>query len=129
MVYLDSSAIVKLIVTEPETEALRRYVASEPLLVSNEVVNIEVRRATRRRSRDAAVAQRADAMLAHIGMISVSEPLLKIAAALEPAQLRSLDALHVATAMSQYGLRALVTYDRRMAAAAAAAGLRVEAPD
>lgn len=75
------------------------------------------------------MAQRADAVLAHIGMISPSEPLLKIAAALEPAQRRSLDALQVATAMSQYGLRALVTYDRRMAAAAVAAGLRVEAPD
>lgn len=129
MVYLDSSAIVKLVVPEPESEALRRYLLFEPIRVSNEIVGIEVHRATRRRSREMAVARRAEAVLAHIGMISVSEPLLKIAAALEPPRLRSLDALHVATALSQPGLRALVTYDRRMAVAATAAGLRIEAPD
>lgn len=124
----DSSAIVKLVVTEPETAALRRYVASEPLLVSSEIVSVEVRRATRLRSRDPAVARRTNDMLEHIGMVSVTELILQVAAALEPPHLRSPDALHVATALSQPGLRSLVTYDRRMAAAAVTAGLRVDAP-
>ena len=75
-----------------------------------------------------ATSRRAEQVLARIGLVALDEPLLRDAAALSPTGLRSLDAVHLATALSLDGLDVVVTYDRRLDAAASEAGLAVESP-
>ena len=129
MVYLDSSAIVKLVVPEPESEALRRFLADHEDRVASGLVRVEVLRALRRtHGRSRAAPPRAEQILEGIALVAVDEAILHDAAALGPAPLRSLDAVHLATALSLDGLEALVTYDPRLRVAAVAAGLDVESP-
>ena len=129
MVYLDSSAIVKLVVPEPESEALRRFLADHEDRVASGLVRVEVLRALRRtHGGSRATLRRAEQVLAGVALVTVDEAILRDAAALEPGRLRSLDAVHLATALSLEGLEALVTYDLRLGAAAVAAGLEVESP-
>lgn len=130
MVYLDSSAIVKLVVPEPESEALRRFLAGHEDRAASGLVRVEVLRALRRtHGGSRAALRRADQVLGGIALVAVDEAILRDAAALEPGRLRSLDAVHLATALSLDGLEALVTYDLRLRAAAVAAGLKVESPE
>ena len=71
----------------------------------------------------------ADAVVAQVSVIEVGEPIRRRAALLEPATIRSLDALHLATAIEVGdGLDAVVTYDARMAETARSLGLAVMAP-
>lgn len=128
MVYLDSSALVKLVVPEPETAALRHYLREHPERVSCALARVEVCRALRRTGATEATLRRADQMLGCIALVAVDDPLLRAAAALSPSGLRSLDAVHLATALSLDGLDAVVTYDRRLDAAAAQTGLVVASP-
>lgn len=128
MVYLDSSALVKLVVSEPESTALRLYLVDHRERVSSTLAHVEVCRAVRRKGASEAALRRAEQVLARIGLVALDEPLLRAAAALSPTGLRSLDAVHLATALSLDGLDAVVTYDRRFDAAAAEAGLAVESP-
>lgn len=128
MVYLDSSALVKLVVSEPESTALRLYLVDHRERVSNALAHVEVCRAVRRKGASEAALRRAEHVLARIGLVALDEPLLRAAAALSPTGLRSLDAVHLATALSLDGLDAVVTYDRRFDAAASEAGLAVESP-
>lgn len=128
MVYLDSSALVKLVVSEPESMALRLYLVDHRERVSSALAHVEVCRAVRRKGASEAALRQAEHVLARIGLVALDEPLLRAAAALSPTGLRSLDAVHLATALSLDGLDAVVTYDRRFDAAASEAGLAVEAP-
>ncbi len=128
VVYLDSSAIVKLVVTEPESSALRGYLARHAERVSSGLARVEVLRALRRTGSSQAVLHHAARILERIALVAVDEPILHDAAALEPRPLRSLDAVHLATALSLDGLEAVVTYDRRLHDAAAEAGLQVVLP-
>ena len=128
VVYLDSSAIVKLVVTEAESAALHRYLVKHREHVSSALALVEVHRAVRRTDTSEATARRAEQVLARIGLVALDEPLLRDAAALSPTGLRSLDAVHLATALSLDGLDVVVTYDRRFDAAASEAGLTVESP-
>lgn len=128
MVYLDSSALVKLVVSEPESMALRLYLVDHRERVSSALAHVEVCRAVRRKGASEAALRRAEHVLARIGLVALDEPLLRAAAALSPTGLRSLDAVHLATALSLDGLDAVVTYDRRFDAAASEAGLAVESP-
>ena len=125
--YLDSSAVVKLAVREPESAALRRFVLRRRPLVSSALARTEVGRALLPLG-PRAVA-RGEQVLARVELVRVSERVLTVAAALLPAELWSLHAIHLATA-SQLGedLARLVTYDERMAAAARGYGWRVVAP-
>lgn len=127
VIYLDSSALVKLAVEEPETAALRRHRRHRGPRVSCAIGWVEVVRAVRRhRSGTAATAR---AVLAEIDLVAVDDALLNAAAELPPPDLRSLDAIHLAAALSLgRGLAELVTYDSRMAAAAASLGLPVASP-
>ena len=127
VVYLDSSALVKLAVEEPETAALRRHLRHRGPRVSCAIARVEVVRAVRRhRSGTAGTAR---AVLAEIDLVAVDDVLLDAAAELAPLDLRSLDAIHVAAAMALGGrLEAVVTYDDRMRAAAIALGLPVVSP-
>ena len=128
MVYPDSSALVKLVVTEPESAALRHYLVEHRERVSSALARVEVCRAVRRAGASERTLRRAEQVLSRVGLVAVDEPLLRDAAALSPTGLRSLDAVHLATALSLEGLDAVVTYDQRLDAAASEAGLAVESP-
>jgi predicted nucleic acid-binding protein len=125
--YLDSSAIVKLAILEPESAALRRYLRGRRPLVSSALARTEVLRALLPGGNDA-LARGRDT-LAHLDLIRINNRVLSAAATLMPMDLRSLDAIHLATAQ-QLGddLAALVTYDERMAGAARTLGYRVAEP-
>jgi predicted nucleic acid-binding protein len=125
--YLDSSALVKLAVREPESAALRRYLRRRRPLVSSALARTEVLRALLP-SGDGAVA-RGRSVLERLDLIRVNDRVLDDAAALQPPELRSLDAIHLAS-MRQLGreIKVLVTYDERLAAAARPMGYRVVQP-
>jgi uncharacterized protein len=125
--YLDSSAIVKLALREPESAALRRYLRNRRPLVSSALARTEVARALLPAGADALARGRL--ALAPLDLLRVSDRVLTAAGILEPNDLRSLDAIHLATAL-QLGddLGTLVTYDARMRGAARTIGLRVAAP-
>lgn len=126
-VYLDSSAFVKLIVAEPESQALARDLAGREIAVSSEILEIEALRAAARVG--SAALARAPQRLAAVALISLTADIRRSAGALGPPELRSLDAIHLTTALSlAEDLEAVLTYDTRLATAAANAGLRVEAP-
>ena len=127
MVYLDSSALVKLVVLEPESRALRAYLRREPERVSCGLARTEVLRAVR--PLGPAAIETARRLLRSVNLVRLDDTLLDAAGILEPLALRSLDAIHLATAqLVAPALRAVVTYDRRMADAAAALGFPVAAP-
>ncbi len=128
MIYLDSSALVKLVLPEPESHALRDFLANDEDHVSSGLAQLEVQRTVRRV--DDTEDRRQDAMrvLARVSLMEIDGPILAQAASLDPPGLRSLDAIHLATALSLDGLGALVTYDRRLADAAREAGLAVASP-
>jgi predicted nucleic acid-binding protein len=125
--YLDSSAIVKLAVREPESAALRRYLQRRRPLVSSALARTEVLRALLPAG-DEAVA-RGRSVLQRVDLVRLNDHVLNAAGVLQPSALRSLGAIHLATAQ-QLGrqLTALVTYDDRMAAAAKQRGYRVVRP-
>ena len=129
MLYLDSSAIVKLVISEPESQALRRFLAGHEERVASGLVRVEVPRALRRtHGGSRATLHKAEQILQGIALIAVDEPILRDAAAVGPDHLRSLDAVHLATALSLDQLETLVTYDGRLAAAAVQAGIDVASP-
>ena len=125
--YLDSSAIVKLAVREPESVALRRYLRNRGPLISSGLARTEVIRAVMALGVEA--VERAHAVLSRIDLARVNDRVLSAAGTLLPADLRSLDAIHLATAQ-QFGkdLARIVTYDERMTSAAKALGFNVAAP-
>ena len=125
--YLDSSAIVKLVLDEPQSSALRRYLRRRPVLVSSALARTEVMRALVPEG-EAAMA-RARLALDGLDLIRVNDRVLRDAGLLEPPGLRTLDAVHLATALHLEGdLGPVVTYDERMSDAARELGLRVAAP-
>ena len=129
LLYLDSSALVKLVLPEPESAALVESLASWPACVTSELARVEVVRAARRAAADPAVEQRADEVMASVHLLRVDDEILGQAARLEPPTLRSLDSLHLASALSlSEDLGAMVIYDSALAAAAAACGVAVLAP-
>lgn len=125
--YVDSSAIVKLAVAEPESRALREHLRRRPPLVTSSLARTEVARALL--GLGARAVARGEEVLARFELLRVSDRVLVAAGSLPPAELRSLDAIHLASAM-QVGanLRGVVTYDRRMADAARALGWSVSSP-
>lgn len=125
--YLDASAIVKLIVREPESEALERWLGEgRQEVVSCALVRTEVLRAAAPRGPEAIL--RARRLLDRLDLVILDDELLDLAGELvEP--LRSLDAIHVAAALELGDeLEAFVTYDRQMTRAAESLGLRVVSP-
>ena len=125
--YLDSSALVKLAVEEPESGALRRYLRRRRPLVSSALARTEVLRALLPQG-DEGVA-RGRAVLGSLELVRVNDRVLNAAGTLTPPHLRSLDAIHLAT-VGQLGadVGEIVTYDERMKAAAAPLGYKVMSP-
>jgi hypothetical protein len=125
--YLDSSAMVKLAVSEPESAALRRYLRRCRPLVSNALARTEVLRALLPAG-EAAVSRGRD-VLRTVDLLRLNNPLLEAAGLLQPASVRSLDAIHLATArLLGEELGVVVTYDQRMSEAARELGLRIHSP-
>ena len=123
--YVDTSALVKLVVSEPESAAVLAEVAEWSGHVASEIAVTELLRAVRRMS--PASLPRAIAVLGDVTLVRLHRALLDDAGRLAPAELRSLDAIHIATARVS-GATTMVTYDHRMAAAARADGFNVLAP-
>jgi uncharacterized protein len=127
VVYLDSSAIVKIVVREAESADSRRLLGSQPIRAVSALSRVEVVRTVRSHGEDAVA--RAGEVLHGLVQIAVDDAVLDRAAGLDTALLRSLDAIHVATALTLAAhLQVVVTYDDRMRTAALANGLRVAAP-
>lgn len=129
MIYLDSAAIVKLTHAEAESPALRAWLdeRAEPGWVSSVLTEIESFRALARYAPDA--VSRLPAVLDQIELIDLDPPIRILAQAIRQATVRSLDAIHLGTALHARGtLTSFVTYDKRLLDAAAAAGLPVDSP-
>jgi uncharacterized protein len=133
LVYLDASALVKLVRDEPEARSLRRFLAGADL-VSSELTWTEIPRAIRRAGgSDPALSvelllKRTVELLESIALLPLDRPLLAAAGLLPEPALRSLDAIHLAAAIDLAPIDAFVGYDERQNAAARLAGLRTVAP-
>ncbi len=131
--YADASALVKLAREEAESASLSAYLAGADL-VSSELALAEVPRALRRAvAMDPALPleglwERVDELIHRIALRPIDHDMLLGAAALTEPSLRTLDAIHVTTALHLSPVEAFVTYDERQAAAARLAGLRTIAP-
>lgn len=126
--YLDTSAAVRLLMRERETTALRRELRRWPRRASSNLLRVELLRAIKRAGlpRLSVPAQR---HLAAVTLIRLDDALLDRAGDLDPASLRSLDAIHLASALTLgRDLGVVVTYDDRMLQGAAALGLPTASP-
>ena len=129
MIYLDSSALVKLALSEPESGALASYLAKRAgqSLVSSTLHRAEVLRAIW--LAEPGALPRAQRIIRRISLVSLSHDLLDNAATLPPGGLSTTAAIHLASALAlKRDLTAFVCYDKRLADAAEAAGLPVAAP-
>jgi len=126
--YVDTSALVKLVVAEPETAALQNWLGEQTQpLVSSDLARAELVRATRRAAPDRLV--RAREVLDILVLTEVGTAIFEAAGRLEPPALRTLDALHLAAALDLVDdLDGMVTYDDRLASAAQLHGIPVIAP-
>ncbi len=124
--YVDSSALVKLVIDEAESQAMFRWFVEAPRLATSRIGVVETLRAAARQPHDPA---HRDKVVDDVEVIEVSDSIGRVAARLEPPRLRMLDALHLATALALLpDLDAFVTYDDRLADAARALGLPVVRP-
>lgn len=126
--YLDSSAFVKLAVEEPETAALRALLAERgSRRVSSALLRTESLRAVRYLGGEALVSVREG--LRRVDLVAIDDRILDAAGTLEPRVLRTLDAIHLATAMAVGDdLEVIVSYDERMTEAARLLGLATATP-
>ena len=125
--YLDSSALAKLVLRERETTSLREYLKKSTMRLTSAISEVELRRAAVRASANADVAARR--VLSVVTQVEVTRDVLKGAATVIPTTLKSLDALHLATALLVASdLDVFVTYDSQLGAAAAIAGFVVAQP-
>lgn len=126
-VYIDTSAFFKLVREEQHSQALHAWLRTSPTLVGSELLRIEGIRVTRRIS--PTLLAEARSRLSAIPQLRVTSDTWMRAAELEPAGLRSLDALHLALALTMNeDLEAMLTYDERLTEACAHHGIRVIAP-
>jgi hypothetical protein len=129
MIYLDSSALLKLLFEESESAALTSWIGEQgdTPMVSSELARVEVVRATRRL--DAAVVPAARALVSQLDLIPLSGGLIEEATDAGEPLLRTLDAIHLASALSiRDELTGLVAYDNRLLTAAEAAGIEPISP-
>jgi predicted nucleic acid-binding protein len=129
LIYLDSSALVKLAVTEPESAALTEWLSESPnlLRVSSPIVRVEVPRAVWRV--DPGSLPQAYTVVRRVRDVRMTADVITRAAGIRPNTLRSLDAIHLASALAvKRDLTALVSYDKRLLAAAGDADLPTASP-
>ncbi len=129
MIYLDSAAVVKLVHAEPESAALRSWLdeQTEVQWISSVLTEIESFRALARYAPEA--VSRLPAVLDQIDLIDLDQRIRMLAQTVTPATVRSLDAIHLGTALrARSSLTSFVTYDKRLLDAAQAAGLPIDVP-
>ena len=125
MIYVDTSALVKIVVSEVHSESMRRY-AVRPM-VTSDLTAVELRRAVRRIAPERLVL--VDGVLAQPLKLSIDAGILRTASMLDPANLRTLDAIHLASALVvRDELEAFVAYDERLLEAARLAGIPTVSP-
>jgi len=126
LTYADASALVRLILEEPGSAAMNRWFIESSRVLTSRVGVIETQRAASRRDHDPA---HRETVVRDVGVIELDAAIAALAATLGPAGLRTLDAIHVASAVAiGVDLDAFVTYDDRMAEAARVLGLPVVRP-
>jgi predicted nucleic acid-binding protein len=119
--HLDSSAIVKLVEVAPESAALRTSLRRRRPYVSSALARAEVTRALLPRGLEA--VRRGQEVLSRIDLLRINDRVLNLAGELQPNSLRTLDAIHLASArLFGASLGRIVTYDQRMAGAARSLG-------
>ncbi len=129
MIYFDTSALVKLVFDETESAALAEWLTlrADVPKVSSDLSTIELLRTCRRV--DEGAVEGAVLLLGGIDLLPIDRAIVEKAATLIPTELRSLDAIHLASALSvKTNLTALVAYDVRLCSAAAEAGIEVVSP-
>jgi predicted nucleic acid-binding protein len=130
MIYLDTAALVKLVRREVASDALVDWIGDHPdeLLVSSTLAEVELPRALRRT--EPALLAAVPALLGRIAVYEVDDLVRATAAAYDDPLIRSLDAIHLATADAVLGddLTAFVSYDRHLLGAATALGLPITSP-
>lgn len=127
MLYADTSALVRLVLSEPESPALRDYLRSGRQVVTSSIAITELTRATRRTRPD--LEHQVALLLSSLTLVDVDRAILGAAGVIEPASVHTLDAIHLATArILGPQLEAFVTYDTRMVEAARDLGLTVDSP-
>ncbi|MEJ3404808.1 type II toxin-antitoxin system VapC family toxin [Rathayibacter sp. YIM 133350] len=126
--YVDTSALVKLLVTETESAALRRWLVASPrILITSDLTRTELMRAVRRGA--PGLATQARVVLESVSLVSPARDTFDAAGRLAPATLRTRDAIHLASALELGDdLEGVLTYDSRMANAAEAYGIPVVGP-
>jgi predicted nucleic acid-binding protein len=123
LLYADSSALVKLVVSEPESAALRAYLEAAPYaLVTSRLALVEVVRAVGIASPGPNGQSRAEQLLESCLLVDVSPELLRAASRLASREVRTIDAIHLASAQ-RVGADEVLAYDRRLTAPARRAGL------
>lgn len=130
--YVDASALVKLVLREPESGALHAYLMARPGAMTSRIATVEVPRAIGRAMGTSTEAPHDDSLVAvweRVDVIELDAAIADSAAHMTPWTIRSLDAIHLASALAVADeLGDFVTYDRRLAEAAATAGLAVRSP-
>jgi predicted nucleic acid-binding protein len=126
--YIDTSAFLKLLGTEPESDLMAKAIgAAWPHLLASEILAVEAFRAALRAGGEAPAE--VAGLLRHVVLRPFSSEIRDSASRIAPPQLRTLDAIHLATALSlRENVGAIFTYDKRLAEASGVAGLRVLAP-
>ena len=129
LVYLDSSALVKLVVREAESDAVRAWLVEHAATVTSALAVTEVRRAVSRLSPQRGLLDRARLVLDGVALLAVNHDILERAVRLAPKELRTLDAIHIASALSLgTDLLAFVSYDDRQGRPPRRAGLPLVRP-
>jgi predicted nucleic acid-binding protein len=133
VLYADTSALVKLIVREAESDAIEGEVSRWDRIATSDIAAIELPRATARARADgrAGVADGRVVLelLAALSIVPMTDEVRALASTMEPVELRTLDAIHLACALSlDTDLAGVLTYDHRMADAAHSRGIAVIAP-
>ncbi len=123
--YADASAIVKLVVEEPESIACARFMGEFDEVVTSRFGLVEIARAAGRQGRP---PESIEAVRRALGVIELGADIAATAGRLLPPSLRTLDAIHVASALALYQVDAFITYDDRLGAVAVLAGLPVVSP-
>lgn len=129
MIYIDTSALVKLLFEEPESPALTEWLTLRTAIpkVSSDLSTIELLRTCQRI--DESLVDDARRLLNGVDLVPIDHAIVEQAAILTPLELRSLDAIHLASAVSLIeDLTEFVAYDLRLCSAAAQAGLPVVSP-
>ena len=127
MIYLDTSALLKLVKAEAGSDALATFLGDRTAFVSSKLLAVEARRGALRE--DPSMLPRVDLFLSRVDMIAISDAVVESASRLPDRHLRSLDAIHLATALlTREELDVLLSYDDRLLTAAKAHDLPTAAP-